>query len=113
MLMWYNRVMGAALFLLGLAGFFIVQIPNFVQLDLWQSFIYLILGAIGLQLGWGKAQAITRRRYATTTGIIGLVFLGFGLTFPNFGDIFHLELPEHIFHLLLGLIGCLVGNSNK
>jgi hypothetical protein len=112
-LIWYNRFIGAGLLLLGLAGFFIVRIPNFVQLDLWQSLVYLILGAVGLQLGCGQTSSLNRARYATATGLVGLIFLGFGLTFPNFADIFHLELPEHVFHLLLGLAGCLVGNTKK
>ncbi|MBI5466208.1 MAG: hypothetical protein HY974_02890 [Candidatus Kerfeldbacteria bacterium] len=113
LLIWYNRIIGLVLFLLGLAGFFIVKIPNFVQLDLFQSFVYLIFGAIGLQLGWAQAQNKTRSRYATATGLLGLIFLGFGLTLPNFGDIFHLELPEHVGHAILGLTGCIVGDLGK
>jgi hypothetical protein len=113
MLKWYIRIIGLILFLLGLGGFFIGHIPGFAQLDLWQSFVYLIGGAIGMQLGWGKATDKTRSRYATATGIMGLVLLSFGLTFPNFFDIFHLEVPEHFFHAIIGVAGCLIGGKYK
>lgn len=113
MLKWYVRIIGLVLFLLGLGGFFIGRIPNFAQLDLWQSFVYLILGAIGLQLGFGKALDKTRSRYATATGIMGLILLGFGLTFSNLFDIFHLEVPEHFFHTIVSVTGCLIGDKYK
>jgi len=113
MLKWYTRIIAALLFLIGLSGFFIVRIPNLVQLDLFQSFVYAIFGAIGIQLSFGKAENKTRSNYATATGIMGLVLLLFGLTFPNFFDIFHLEVPEHIFHFIIGVAGCVIGDKYK
>lgn len=110
MLQHYSRIAGLILFAVGIGSFFVSGVPHFVQVDLFQGFLYAILGAIGLQLGFSESTAIARARYATTTGIIGLVLLLVGLTFPNFQDIFHLEIPEHIFHLILGVTGCATGD---
>lgn len=102
--------MGAVLFLFGLWGFFYGKIPDLIQFDLFQSLVYLVFGAIGLKLGFSTIPNSYLGRYATGTGIMGLTFLFFGLTFPNLFDIFHLEVAEHCFHAILGVAGCLVGD---
>jgi len=112
MIIWYTRLIAIILFFTGLFGFFGGSIPHFVQLDLFQSFVYLIFGAVGLKLGFSSSTApATRSRYATATGIFGLVLFLIGITFPNLFDIFHLEIPEHVFHLVIGVVGCLVGDK--
>ncbi len=109
MLRWYVRFVAIALFLVGLAGFSLAKLPNVVQLDLFQSFVYLILGGIGLKLGFSAADIKTSSRYARATGLTGFILLGLGLTFPNLFDLFHLEVPEHIWHGVLGLTGSVIG----
>lgn len=109
MLTWYVRIVAAVLFLAGIFGFALTRIPNVVQLDLLQSFTYLLIGAVGLQLGFSSASAKTQARYTQITGIVGFLLLAVGLTFPNLFDIVHLEVPEHLFHAVLGLTGSLVG----
>ena len=113
MLKTYVQVVAALLLLLGLWGFLIGAIPNFVQFDLFQSLVYVSFGAVGLKISFGKTETKILARYATATGIMGLIFLAFGLTFPNFFDIFHLEIPEHMFHLIIGVTGCLVGDHYR
>ncbi len=110
MLKTYVRSLAVLLFAIGLWGFWGGAIPNVVQLDLFQSLVYVVFGAVGLKLGFSQTANKTLARYATASGIMGLVFLGFGLTFPNFFDIFHLEIPEHVFHALIGILGCVVGD---
>lgn len=109
MLTWYVRGAAVLLCLSGLAGFSLGGVPGLAQLDLFQSFAYLIAGASGLQLGFGQATTRTRARYALATGLGGYALLALGLTFPNLGDVFHLELPEDVFHAVLGLAGSFVG----
>jgi hypothetical protein len=84
-----------------------------VQFDLFQSLVYVSLGAVGLKLGFGSSTPKTLSRYVTATGIMGLVFFGFGLTWANFFDLFHLEIPEHVFHAIIGVTGCLVGGRKQ
>ncbi len=104
----YSRFISVVLFILGLWGFWIGSIPQFVQFDLWQSFIYLILGGVGLQLSFGKHEFKYLVDYLKTVGIVSLIFILFGLSFPNFFDIFHFEVPEHVWHFVLGVASLLV-----
>lgn len=113
MLKWYARLVGASLFLLGLWGFFYGHIPTVVRFDPFQSFVYLVFGAVGLKLGFSLTNPKHLAVYATATGLMGLILLLFGLTFPNFYDIFHLEVSEHVFHAALGVAGCLIGDFGK
>jgi hypothetical protein len=113
MVKFYARLVGALLFIIGLWGFLGHPIPNIVQLDLFQSLIYVVLGAVGLKLGFSASTPKTLARYATATGITGLVFVLFGLTLPNFFDLFHLEVAEHVFHVVLGVAGSLVGGKHR
>ena len=113
MLKAYTSVVATLLFLLGLWGVLVGTIPNLAQLDLFQCFVYVIFGAVGLKLSFSHTEPKTLARYATATGIMALTFLFLGLTWPNFFDIFHLEIPEHVFHALLGVAGCLVGEHYK
>ncbi len=109
----YSRVVAALLFILGLWGFLGSPIPHVVQFDLFQSLIYLGFGAVGLKLTFSKTTPQTLGRYATATGVMGLAFVLFGLTLPNFFDLFHIEIFENIFHLALGVAGCLVGSNRS
>lgn len=112
MLSWYVRIAATVLLLAGLAGVNLGRVPGFAELTLFQSFLYLVLGAVGLKLGSGPTAPAALARYARFTGGFGLVLLGAGLTLPNFLDLVHLEVPEHVFHSLLGLTGSLVGERN-
>ncbi|MBI5733543.1 MAG: hypothetical protein HY973_01175 [Candidatus Kerfeldbacteria bacterium] len=110
----YVRPLAIILFLLGLSGFFQPQFWGVFQLDLWQSFVYLIGGAVGLKLSLAPQTEIKYlKNYATTTGIIGLIFVLFGLTFPNFFDIFHFEPGETALHLVMGVYGCIIGDLKE
>lgn len=109
MLTWYVRVVALILFLVGLAGFTITKVPNVVQLDLFQSFLYVILGGVGLKIGFSATNGRQQAQYARVTGAFGLGLMAIGLTLPNLFDLFHLEVPEHIWHGALGLTGSLVG----
>lgn len=112
MVTWYVRSVALVLFALGLTGFWLGRVPSFAELSLFQSFVYLIVGAVGLKLGFSKGAARAQARYALATGIMGYVLLAFGLTLPNFMDIFHLEVPEHLFHAALGLAGSFIGEHH-
>lgn len=113
MIKWYVRIIGLTLLLIGLWGFRYPEIPGLVHLDLWQCFIYLIFGGLGIQFGFFINNIKSQRQYLTAVGIIGLIFLAFGLTFPNFFDIFHFEVAEDLFHLILGVLGCVVGTRKE
>lgn len=109
----FTKITGVILFLIGLIGFFNPALGNVIQLDLFQNLIYVVFGAIGLKLGFGNTTSSARARYARACGVLGLSLLLFGLSFPNFFDIFHLEPAEHVFHGLLGLAGCLTGQRGS
>ena len=113
MLKAYVRLIALTLFLIGMWGFFGGAIPTLFQLDLFQCFVYVIFGAVGLKLGFSQTEPKILSHYATATGIMGLVFLTFGLTLPNLFDLFHLEIPEHVFHALIGVVGSLIGGHYK
>ncbi|MFA4818890.1 MAG: DUF4383 domain-containing protein [Patescibacteria group bacterium] len=114
MLKTYIRPLAIILFLLGLSGFFQPQFWGVFELDLWQSFVYLIGGAIGLKLSFTSQTEIKYlKNYATTVGIVSLVFVLFGLTFPNFFDWFHLEPGETVLHLVIGVYGCIIGDLKE
>lgn len=89
----------------GLFGFFWVNVPYVVQLDLWQSFVYLVLAAIGWYYGWFYPNNKHLRYYneAATATLLFLLLLG--LAWPNWGDIIHLEEEENIFHAVLFIWG--------
>lgn len=96
---------GGLMFLAGLLGFFIPNILYLIQFDLFQSFIYITIGAIGLKLGLTKdTSVIQQQRYLAALSIINLSLLTIGIFWPNFADIIHLEVPEHFWHGLVGLL---------
>lgn len=113
MLKWYVIIAAGALVIIGLIGFTVARLPNFVQFDLLQSFIYLTLGVVGLKLGLVDNTNTARARYARVTGGVGFILLAVGLTIPNLFDVVHLEVPEHFFHLTLGLVGSFIGEHYR
>lgn len=84
--------------LVGIFGLLIGHLGYFVQLDAFQSLLYLGLGAGGLY-GSTSDNSKYSLRYLRLIIIVNLVLLALGLTLPNLWDIMHLEIPEHIFHL--------------
>ena len=101
----FSRTLAVIFATAGFFGFFKVQIPYVVQLDLWQSMIYLALGALGFYFGWFYHTDKNVRIYnEVATGILLFFFL-LGLTWPNLGDILHLEEEENIFHGALFALG--------
>ena len=99
-------VFGCILLLVGIFGLLIGHLGYFVQLDAFQSFLYLGLGAAGLY-GCASNNSIYAHRYLRLVIIVNLVLLGLGLTLPNLWDIMHLEIPEHIFHLCMAIAAAL------
>lgn len=110
----YAIILGLILVILGLAGFYHPNIYNVIHLDLWLSFVYLITGAIGLKLGLDKkTNQLNLYKYISVTTGGALILVLFGLTFPNFYDIFHLEMTENGLHLIIGVAGSLVNYYSK
>lgn len=105
-------ILGLLLFTVGLIGFFQPNLNYTVQFDLFQSLLYIVAGAVGITLGLGKHSIGSQWLYVRIIGICGIVLLLLGLTFPNFMDIVHLEIPEHIFHAIIGL-GALFASDRK
>jgi len=94
----------------GLLGFFVPNLYYVVQFDSYQSFVYMLVGAAGLKFGFGSATDLIRRRYLDAVAIVNLTLLMIGLSFPNLGDIIHLEVPEHVFHAAVGMTAALVSD---
>jgi hypothetical protein len=101
---------GGLMLAVGLLGFFIPNVLFLVQFDLWQSLIYAVLGATGLQIGLGQTKDLAQLGYLKALAIVNLVMLLMGLTWPNWGDIFHLEVPEHFFHGIVGISSALAAD---
>lgn len=95
-------LIGLILFGLGGAGFYLTQVPNVVQFDLFQSLMYIVAGGIGLKLGT-ENRRVRYKSYLTAIGVGSLMLLALGLTLPNLGDIIHLEVIENIFHAALAV----------
>lgn len=114
MLKTYTIILSLVLVILGLTGFYKPNVYNIIHLDLWLSFVYLIAGAIGLKLGLDKnTSPISRMRFVDITTATAFVLVLFGLTLPNFFDIFHLEMTENALHFAIGVIGSVISYKAK
>lgn len=102
--------LGSLMLAVGLLGFFVPNFLYLVQFDLIQSFIYSLAGGIGISLAISNQTDLVRRRYFDFLAILSLSLLIIGLSFPNWGDLIHLEVPEHFFHAVLGLAACLASD---
>jgi len=87
----------------GLYGMLVGRVGYLVQFDLFQSLTYTILGFVGLKLGIENTNVQAMRRYISAVAILSLFLFVLGLTFPNFRDLVHLEVPEHVLHLTVGV----------
>ena len=105
-------VIGLSLFAVGLVSLFKPNWAYYVQFDLFQSFLYAVVGAIGIKLGFGRHSVGAQWYYTRGVGIGATLLLLLGLTFPNFRDIVHLEVPEHFLHALLG-VGALFASDRR
>lgn len=105
----YVLISSGLLLIIGFTGFTLGGIAKIAQLDLFQSFVYLLLGAVGLKFGLSNTANKILARYTRAQGVVGFILLAIGLTLPNFLDLFHLEVPEHFFHGVLGLTSSLIG----
>lgn len=104
----------ALMLLAGLLGFFVPNILYLVQFDLWQSFIYTILGAIGLKLGLSKNTTPPAQQwYLASLAVVSLTLLTLGIFWPNLADIIHLEVPEHFWHGAVGLLAVLAWEKSR
>ena|SRR3990167_1885949 len=110
MLRTFVTAYGALMLAVGLLGFFVPNVLYLVQFDLWQSLLYGVLGASGLTLGLSHNKRPTQNRYLNALAIVNLALLMLGLSFPNLGDIFHLEVPEHVFHGVVGATAALLAD---
>lgn len=104
-------ILGGILLATGLLGFLKPNLMYLVQFDLYQSFLYAILGAIGLKLGLSPTTPPRySQKYFEALAIINFILLMLGLFWPNWGDIFHLEVPEHFWHALIGITAALMAD---
>ncbi|MDP3986412.1 MAG: hypothetical protein Q8P77_03245 [Candidatus Veblenbacteria bacterium] len=110
MLRTFVTAYGALMLAVGLLGFFVPNVLYLVQFDLWQSLLYAALGAVGLMLGLKRSANLNQNRYLNALAIVNLALLMLGLSFPNLGDIFHLEVPEHVFHGVVGATAALLAD---
>ncbi|MFA4936750.1 MAG: hypothetical protein WC575_00435 [Patescibacteria group bacterium] len=113
MIKYFARITGIILMGVGLFGIFIVKIPYVVELDIWQSAVYFILGLIGISLGWFSQYVLWLKRYLEVVTAFVMLMLLAGLTLPNLFDIFHLEVVENFFHAILFVFAIIVGIINK
>lgn len=113
MLKLFSRLTSIILIVVGFVGIFVVKIPEYVEFDLWQSFVYLVFGFWGLAVVWYKPESKLIKKYANATTAMFMLWLIIGIPFPNLADIFHLEILEHLFHLILFLLGVLALARSK
>ncbi len=107
-------IIGVIFTSLGLLGFFKPNLMYLVQFDLFQSFCYLVIGALGLKISLDKEpKQLQLKKYLTVVAVFNLVLMMLGLIWPNLGDIFHLEIPEHFFHAGVGLISALTADYSQ
>lgn len=104
---------GLILFAAGLISFFIPNWFYLIQFDLSQSLAYSIIGAVGIVLVAMNKSDLILRRYLTFLAIFNLALLMIGLSFPNFADIVHLEVPEHFSHAAIGLVAAILSDIYK
>ena len=92
----------------GLYGMLVGHVGYLVQFDLLQSLTYTVLGFTGLKLGTENANQPAMHRYLSAVAVLNLLLFILGLTFPNFRDLVHLEVPEHVLHLTVGVWAALL-----
>ncbi len=111
---WLGRFISIILVGAGFFGIYIVKIPNYFEFDLWQTLVYLVFGFWGLGVCWYKPKPAEIKKYLNFTTAMLMLWLIIGIPWPNLYDIFHLELLEHFFHLILFLLGVLgLARSHK
>jgi hypothetical protein len=104
-------VIGVLYVLLGAAGFVLGD-----DADLYHNLLHFATGVVGVYVGFFGSTASTRRYFlAFGAGYLALGSLGFALGDPSAGfltdvGLFSVSTPDHIHHLLLGMV-LLVGGT--
>lgn len=114
----YARLTGAVLLLTGLAGIAALASGyigflalNFLAWDTTHNVLHVLLGAIGLYVGFAPRPVLDPLLYGKVFGAVYtlLALVGFvaptGLAFLGVG----LELGENLIHLLVGVLGLVAG----
>ncbi len=109
----FTKIIGLLFLTAGLACFFVPNLLPLLQLDLWQGLVYLILGSVGVKLGFSKTNEHNLRYYVEVVTGVTMVLLLLGLTLPNFLDLFHLEPMEDVFHAIIFVWGIVTSTLSK
>ncbi len=109
----FVKITGLIFLAAAFIGFFKPDLLIIVQLDLWQSLVYLILGIVGIKLGFTKTNDYNLRYYVDVATGATMVLLLLGLTLPNFLGLFHLEQVEHVFHAIIFIWGVVTSALSK
>jgi hypothetical protein len=107
---WYARILGVVLTIVGILGFFVntsqdvaKQLLGF-DVNLLHNFVHLGTGILGLVAGFAVLTAA--RSYAWVFGIVYTVVGIWGLSDSNPMGIFvHINDADNLLHLALGIIG--------
>lgn len=97
---------GIVFLLLGIFGFFIKELLNFIHFDVVHNAIHLLIGAWGL---WAAKKESHAALYAKIVGIVYLIIGSLGVFSPSLFGVMDLQMAESIYHLLVGAAGTYVG----
>lgn len=107
---WYSRLFGVVLTVLGIIGFFVTTSQDSVEsmfgfdVNLTENIILLVSGVLGLAAGF--AMLSLARIYAVVAGVFFLVLGIWGMVDDDpLGLFAHLNSADNVLHLAVGIIG--------
>lgn len=109
----YAQVTGIVLILLGVIGLFAGNKILGLNSAPIEDIVHIVAGAVGLYAGFGTRDDLPAIQYSRIFGVIYLLLGILGFIVPRLFGLFPannpLAVPDHIVHLLLGVIGIYAG----
>ncbi len=112
----YAKVVGIAVFLTGVVGLLAGEedLLGLLNIDLVEDIIHLTTGGLLAYVGFAGSESTVRK----VVGAVGVVYLLVGILGFVIPDLFgllphELDLPDHLLHLALGIIGLLTVTMDK
>lgn len=110
---WYARIVGVVLLLVGLLGFAVSSSQDNVgsllgfDVNLAHNLVHLLTGVIGIAIGWAALTAA--RSFALVFGLVyaalGVWGLAEGSGFDPFGLFGQINMADNVLHVALGVAG--------
>ncbi|MBI4497755.1 MAG: DUF4383 domain-containing protein [Chloroflexi bacterium] len=107
----YTQIVGVVLLIWGILGLLIGEVVNLVNFELVEDLLHIILGVVGVYLGFFNPELRLDRMFAQVSGALLLLLGILGMVDPTLFGLFALGLTplDHAIHLVVGVIGLAIG----